>query len=265
MADSRKKRMPSLSLLRSIDRVSSTKPSDAMSSTAARTSLTSTNRKIKEHDRKSARVVRRLKIAILTFFALTAIGVATAFTVYRHYNKQSQEEEFRDRFQQDATNTLASLGINIDSTLSAVDAFAISMLSEAKLTNQTFPTVTISDFAVKASKLKKNTRAKFVCTYQIVEEEQRKEWEAYAPDHTEWIEEALDVQQRDRKFQEKGLNTTKEFMEANYMGHYDLIHGYDELFYGWGGNSTIGVSHEGPYLPMWQQTPVIPVYPLYNW
>eukprot|EP00531_Pseudo-nitzschia_arenysensis_P000998 CAMPEP_0116131464 /NCGR_PEP_ID=MMETSP0329-20121206/9018_1 /TAXON_ID=697910 /ORGANISM="Pseudo-nitzschia arenysensis, Strain B593" /LENGTH=972 /DNA_ID=CAMNT_0003625893 /DNA_START=124 /DNA_END=3042 /DNA_ORIENTATION=+ len=265
MADSTKKRLSSLGLLRSFDRASSMKSSDAMSSTAARTSLTSTNRKIEEHDRKSAVVVRRLKIAILTFFALTAIGVATAFSVYRHYNKKSQEQEFRDRFQQDATNTLASLGTNIDSTLSAADAFAISMLSEAKLTNQTFPFVTIGDFAVKASKLKKNTRAKYVCTYQLVEEEQRKEWEAYAPDHTEWIEDALEVQNRDRNFLKKGLNTTKEFMEENYMGHYDLIHGYGELFYGWGGNSTTGVSHEGPYLPMWQQTPAIPIYPLYNW
>ena len=253
------------SVLKPFDRNASLRSTDAMSSTAARTTVTSTNRKIEEHDRKSALSVKRLKIAILAFFALTAVGVATAFSVYRHYNRKTQDEEFMSRFQQDATNMLASLGINIDSTLSAADAFAISMLSEAKLTDQTFPNVTIADFGVKASKLLKNSRSKFVCTYQLVEEEQRKQWEAYAPEHTDWIEESLEVQNRDRKFMEKGLNTTKEFMEENYLGHYDLIHGYEEAVFGWGGESTNGVDHEGPYLPLWQQTPVIPIYPLYNW
>ena len=226
--------------------------------------MTSTNRRIEEHDRQSALAVRRLKIAILTFFTLTAAGVTTAFFVYRSSNKKAQEKEFRHRFNQDATNMLASLGTSIDSTLAAADSFAVSMLSEARLTNQTFPFVTIGDFAVKASKLLKNTRAKFVNTYQFVQEEQRTDWEAYAPLHTEWVEDAIDVQSRDRGY--NGPNITEEYVEENYTGHYNKIHGYDEAVFGWGGESTDGVSHpERPYLPMWQQSPVIPIYPLYNW
>lgn len=225
--------------------------------------MSTTHRRIEEHDKKSATAVRRLKIAILTFFTLTAAGVTTAFCVYRHYDRKAKETEFQKRFEQDSTNMLASLGISIDSTLAAADAFAINMLSEAKLTNQTFPFVTIADFAVKAGKLLKNTRSKFITTYQVVEEDQRREWEAYAPLHTEWVEDAIQVQQRDRGY--NGPNVTKEYVEENYMGHYDLIHGYEEAVFGWGGESTDGVSHPGPYLPLWQQTPVIPIYPLYNW
>ena len=134
--------------------------SETVASTAGKITLSTTNQKITEHDRKSARTVHRLKIAILTFFTLTAAGVTAAFCVYRSYNKQAQTKEFKDRFQEEATNTLASLGMSIDSTLGATDAFAVSMLAHAKATDQTYPFVTISDYAVQAGKFLKNTRAK---------------------------------------------------------------------------------------------------------
>jgi len=245
-------------------RNSSQKSTAMMSSTAGRTTLSTsrTNRQIDDHDKNAARVVRRLKMAILTFFTLTAAGVTTAFFVYRYYNKQAQERDFKNQFQQDADNMLASLGISIDHTLGAVDAFAISMLAEAKVTNQTYPFVSINDWAVQSGKLLKNSRAKFITTYQVVEESQRTEWEEYASMHNGWVEDSIDVQSRDRSY--KGPNITDQYVEENYIGHYDLIHGYDEHVFGWE-NNTGGVSHEGPYLPLWQQTPVIPIYPLYNW
>lgn len=232
------------------------------SSTVGLTTVSTMHRRIQDHDVKSARAVRRLKMAILTFFTLTAAGVTTAFCVYNHYNKQRQESEFKSRFKQDATNMLASLGISIDSTMAAADAFAISMLAEAKATNQTYPFVTIKDWAVQSSKLRENSNAKFITTYQIVEESQRTEWEEYAKTHDGWIQESIDVQARDRSY--SGPTITEKFVEDNYIGHYDLIHGYDEYFFGCD-NSTDGVNHKGPYLPNWQQTPVIPTYSLYNW
>lgn len=246
------------------DRNYSLKSAGITSSTSGHSSLTSANDKIEEQDRHVARVVRRLKLAILTFFTLTAAGVIIAFSVYRNSNKKAQHEAFKNKFHQDAKNMLASLGTSIDSTLAATDSFAISMLSEARLTNQTWPFVTISDYAVKASKLMKNTRAKFITNYMFIQEEQRAEWEAYAAANADsWIQDAIKVQANDRGY--NGPNITAEYVEENYIGHYDKIHGYDEAVFGWGGESTSGVSHPGPYLPLWQQSPVIPIYPLYNW
>ena len=246
-------------------RNASMRSSGAASSTTGDSSLNSANRKIEEQDRQVARVVRRLKIAILTFFTLTAAGVIIAFSVYRNADSKAQQKAFKAKFNQEANNMLASLGTSIDSTLASADSFAISMLSEARITNQTWPFVTISDYAVKASKLMKNTRAKFITNYMFVQEDQRAEWEAYAAAHADpWVEDAVKVQATDRGY--KGPNVTAEFIEENYIGHYDKIHGYDEAVFGWGGESTNGSSHPGlPYLPLWQQSPVIPVYPLYNW
>ena len=236
--------------------------SETVASTAGRMSLSTTSQKLSEHDRKSAIAVHRLKIGILTFFFLTAAGVTAAFFVYRAHNRKTQDEEFKYRFQEDATNTLASLGMSIDSTLGATDAFAVSMLAHAKATNQTYPFVTINDFAIQAGKLLKNSRAKYLTTYQVVEEEQRKEWEEYTASHNDWVNESIAIQSLDRTY--KGPDITDEYLAENYTGHYDLIHGYDEHVFGWE-NSTDGVNHKGPYLPIWQCTPVIPVYPIYNW
>jgi hypothetical protein len=238
------------------------KSTEIMSSTVGRSTLSTSNQQLRENDLKSALAVRRLKMVILTFFTLTAAGVTAAFCTYRHYSRQAQEKEFKNRFREDANNMLASLGMSIDSTLAATDAFAVSMLAYAKATNQTYPFVTIGDFPVQAGKLLKNSRAKFVNTYQVVEESQRREWEEYSSTHNGWVEESVEVQSRDRSY--KGPNITDQYLEDNYMGHYDLIHGYDEHVFGWE-NNTDGVSHEGPYLPLWQCTPVIPVYPIYNW
>ena len=238
------------------------KSTEMIGSTVGRTTLSSANRKIDDHDRKSALAVSRLKMAILTFFTLTAAGVTAAFCVYRAHNRRTQENEFIYRFQEDAKNMLASLGMSIDSTLGATDAFAISMLAYAKATNQTYPFVTIGDFAVQAGKLRKNSRAKYITTYQVVEESQRTEWEEYAASHNSWVDDSIKVQSRDRSY--KGPDVTDQYLEENYVGHYDLIHGYDEHVFGWE-NSTDGVNHKGPYLPLWQCTPVIPVYPIYNW
>ena len=224
--------------------------------------LSKTNAEMEEHDKKSEVVVRRLKTAILLFFTLTAVGVATAFFVYRSHGKRARETAFRNRFREEAYSMLANIGANLDSTLGATDAFTVSMLAQAEATNQTYPFVTIDNFAVQAGKLLKNSRAKFISTLNYVQKGQRREWEAYAKTHNSWIEQSIGVQSRDPGY--RGPEITDEFLEENYYGNYDLIHDYDEAFFGWD-NSTDGVDHEGPYLVTWQQVPVIPMDPLYNW
>ena len=248
-------------------RSASLKPTEAMtSSLAGRSSALAAGgtaaAAADENDARSARTVRRLKTAIVTFFLLTAVGVAAAFSVYRNHASRTARERFVEKFRQDSASMLAMLGTAIDSTLASTDAFAVSMLSEARSTNQTWPYVTIGDYNVRATKLMRNAGAKFVTTYAVVEEEDREAWEEYASGHTGWIGESLAVQARNHRGY-SGPNITKGFLEDNYMGHYDLIHGYDEFFFC--GNSTDGVDHGGPYLPLWQHTPVIPIYPLYNW
>jgi len=226
---------------------------------------TSAFREAEEHDKKSAQAVKRLKCAILTFFMLTTVGVLAAFFVYRAYDTKNKNEAFEARFEEDSTNMLRAFGMSIDSILSTTDSMAISMLAQAKATNQTYPFVTYDDWNVQAAKFRMNTGAYFITTYAVVQEEQRDEWEAYAASHNDWIEDAIAHQARDRGY--LGPIITEEWMKENYTGHYDKIHGYDEYIFGdddWY-NSTDGVSHEGVSVVLWQCSPVIPTYPQYNW
>jgi len=229
---------------------------------SGRSQLSQTNRELEQHDKKSKKVVKRLKTAILLFFTMTAAGVATAFFVYRSYNTRAREAAFKKKFRDEAYNMLASIGANMDLTLGATDAFAISMIAEADATNQTYPFVTINNFAVQAGKLLKNSRAKYITTYNAVAKDQRREWEDYARNHNSWIDQSIEVQSRDPGY--SGPEITEEFLTENYLGNYDLIHDYDEAIFGWE-NSTDGVDHDGPFLPIWQCTPVIPIDPIYNW
>ena len=208
-------------------------------------------------------VVKRLKCAILLFFTLTAVGVATAFFVYRNYNTRTQETAFKKKFKDEAENMLATIGANLDSTLGAADAFVLSMLAQAEDSGQTYPYVTVNNFGVQAGKFLKNSGAKYISTFVMVPKDERLKWENYTSTHNQWVNRSIEIQSRDPGY--TGPEITQEFIEENYKGSYDLIHDYDEAIFGWGGNSTDGVDHQGPFLPVWQVAPVIPIDPIYNW
>jgi hypothetical protein len=70
-------------------------------------------------------------------------------------------------------------GQNLDRIFLASDAFAVSAASHAAHTNQTWPFVTIPNFAVRAEKIRSLCGAVYVNTYHTVEQEQRGEWERY--------------------------------------------------------------------------------------
>lgn len=138
------------------------------------------------------KAVGRLKLVVLFILMLSAIGVA--LSVY-FYVRNSELEEFEDSFNGDAVKVLASLGANVDFTMEAIDSFAANVLSYARGTNQTWPYVTIPDFAVRSGKLLSLSSAFYVNTYPFVTGEQREEWEAYAATHNQWIDESLDIQE----------------------------------------------------------------------
>ena len=224
-----------------------------------RSSTIAANRDNKEASQH--RQIRTLKITILLFFLITAAGVGLAFFFYQKDIKLAETQRQQEQFEQDSANVLIAIGASLDATLGAADAFAVDMISHARTTNQSWPFVTMPNFAVKAKKLLSLTDATYLNTYPLVKGDQREAWENYTKNHNGWVEESIQIQNNDVNYH--GPQITEEYMK-DYAGHYDLIHGYDEYFYEWE-NNTVGVQHSGPYLPWWQCAPVIPVYPVYNW
>jgi hypothetical protein len=141
--------------------------------------------------------VRGLKLLVILAMTLSAIGVALA--VY-FYIRASENRDFENQFEGDATKVLAALGNSLDSSLAAVDAFVVGIVSYAKATNQTWPFVTIPDYAVRAGKIRSLSDAVVIGTYPLVKTEDRKEWERYTAENNYWVEESLDIQEKDSSF-----------------------------------------------------------------
>ena len=81
--------------------------------------------------------------------------------------------------------------------------------------------------------------------YLLVSGEQRLEWEEYSLSNDDWVAEGMEVQRDDDNYHGKLLPSYEP---------YGIIHGNDG-----------DVTGPGPYLPIWQAYPVVPIWPPYNW
>ena len=231
---------------------------------------------------KETQTVGRLKIVVLLLLVFSAIGVALAVF---YYVRNSELEDFEESFHGDAVKVLSSLGANLDLTMEAMDTFATSILSYARETNQSWPFVTVPDFAIRGAKLLSLSSAFYVNTYPLVTFEQREKWEYYSAMNNEWVDESIEIQENHDGY-------TGPIIK-NYT-NWNVIHGNDEYdkeeeMHGVEGTNRTGKTtvqdrvgqceprmcklilslpfsvFAGPYLPIWQSYPVIPYYPVYNW
>jgi hypothetical protein len=142
---------------------------------------------------KETKMVGRLKIVVLLVLMFSAIGVALSVFFYV---RNSELDAFEESFNSDGVKVLSSLGANLDLTMEAMDSFAVSILSFARETNQTWPFVTIPDFAIRAGKLLTLSSAFYVNIYALIyDQDQRKEWEQYTASHNQWVDESIAIQE----------------------------------------------------------------------
>ena len=96
-----------------------------------------------------------------------------------------------------------------------------------------------------------------------VQAEERDQWEAYTSENGKtWVEESLDFQKRQGIVQDQIANAGISSMDD--IAFWDVIFGYDELEKPEEAQGTVGTNRTGPYLPFWQNSPVIPADPPYK-
>jgi hypothetical protein len=100
-------------------------------------------------------------------------------------------------FEADANKVMDGIGESIKGNLAAMDSFASMMISMAKQTNQTFPFVTIPNFAIKASKLLTLSDGFTISTQPVVYAEQRLQWETYTKENQGWVNQTKQIQEVD--------------------------------------------------------------------
>jgi hypothetical protein len=195
--------------------------------------------------------VRRLKALVLAVLFLSAQAVSV--TLYM-YVRNSEKYQFETSFRNDATKLLASFGANLDGTLSSADAMAVSIVSHVKATGQQWPFITVSDFVMRAGKVRDNTIAIYVNLYLHVQPDERSAWENFTanPANNYWVDESIDVQARNPHYLGPITRDYRSF---------DVIHGYEE----YDTDGEVGTNRTGPYLVFWQCYPVVGFDPVYNW
>eukprot|EP00934_Nitzschia_sp_Nitz4_P008104 Nitzschia sp. Nitz4//scaffold169_size48518//40260//43927//NITZ4_007080-RA/size48518-processed-gene-0.83-mRNA-1//1//CDS//3329538412//8094//frame0 len=189
-----------------------------------------------------------LRLRLLVIVVLVVSTVCVAFGVYR-YIANGEKAEFESRFWDDSAKVLDAIGITMDLSLGSVDAFLVSMVSYAKNTGAEWPMVTYPDYAVKAAKLRSLSKAVQVTQYHIVTDEHRLAWENHTLYNHGWVEEAIQTQMSDETY------------EGLILTDYHVI---NEIFLTDSPNASY-FGGPGPYLPKWQQSPVVPFYAPYNW
>jgi hypothetical protein len=147
--------------------------------------------------KQETRFVQAMRLLVL--FVLAGATAGAGYSVY-WFLDTSETDDFREDFVADAGKVMASIGQNLDRTLTALDSFVVTMVSYAKDTNSTWPQVTIPDFEVRASKIRALSKGVYLNNYMLIDREEREEWENYAEQNGGWVEESIAIQKTDSNY-----------------------------------------------------------------
>jgi hypothetical protein len=186
--------------------------------------------------------VFRLKLLVLAVLVVSTVGIA--MVVYL-YTSDAEEDDFEAQFIGDSSKIFESIGSTLELTLGAVDSFLVGLVSFARFTNATWPYVTLPDYAVRVAKVRSLSKAVLVTQYHFVTDGQRTTWENYSVANDYWVDESIEVQKNDETYEGK--------IVTDYWTRGDIHVDGDPY------------TSPGPYLPKWQQAPVVPIYAPYNW
>jgi hypothetical protein len=142
--------------------------------------------------KKETAAVIRLKVIVV--FVLVAFTTLVSTVVYV-YLSSNEQEQFESQYHDDSRKVLQGMGTSLDQTLGSFDGLAVALVSQARETNQSWPFVTVPDFAVRMSKLLPLTKAININILPIVTPEQRSEWETYTVQNDGWINQGMAVQE----------------------------------------------------------------------
>jgi hypothetical protein len=142
--------------------------------------------------RQETKAVLLLKLMVLLVLALSAIAVS--YSVHR-YTTGSEESQFEEQFVGDSNKVLEAIGISLDKTLGSFDSLAVTLVSSARAANETWPFVTLPDFAVRVSKILSLSDAFTINVLPIVTPEQRTKWATYSVQNDYWVNESMAIQE----------------------------------------------------------------------
>jgi class 3 adenylate cyclase len=126
------------------------------------------------------KAVTRSKILFLLIIAAAAAGVGTA-TFF--FTRNKQKDEFRAEFNNFAKQLIDESENNARSVFGQLHILSTTLSTFATDTNQTWPNMTLTHFAVRAAEIREFTGVELVVLAPLVHVDEKEEWERYAWEH----------------------------------------------------------------------------------
>ena len=140
---------------------------------------------------EESRDINRFKIIVILI--LLAVAVVSSSCVVL-FIKKAEQNDFEDKFHNDALKLLESIRNSIDNTLIPLDNLAGTLVSHAKAQNTKWPFVTLEDYGVRIAKTLPLTDAIWITVLPVVTPENRPQWENYSRTHDDWLVENFSIQ-----------------------------------------------------------------------
>jgi hypothetical protein len=215
---------------------------------------------------------------IRVFMMLLLVGVAAAVSYFAYeVTRATERETFESTFFDQATKVTETFSLNADRRMTALLSFSQFITTYALSSGETFPLVTVPGFERQATYALKLADSPALLVFPIVTTENRSAWESYSNASQGWMQESLQAQSeisaavegeeddidalRENSGYDEGLNEDSAVVdEREEQGLITpIIFKVDP--------ATGDVAMEdgpGPYAPIWQHAPVLPVPLLVN-
>jgi hypothetical protein len=175
--------------------------------------------KIAQRENQAVRASKMVVMSVLVFITITAsIGVFI-------YVDSNEKADMRSNFQEDASKVFSDVGAAIVQRFAQLDGMVVAMISYANLTGSVWPLVTVSDYAIRASKARSISGAIAIESFPYVgdvngkeaEGQDRKSWETYSNQNgNDWVIRSLAVQSVDESYH--GQQMPDEFVSVEPTG-----------------------------------------------
>ncbi|CAB9526882.1 respiration control sensor protein ArcB [Seminavis robusta] len=206
------------------------------------------------------RTIQILRCAVMVVLVMTTILVSTG--IFK-YTRNQEEEKFISNFEDNAVQVIESFHQLVERHLGAAAWMSTEITSFALQANQTFPNVTVPDFAQLGSHFRSVSGSHVVHYMPLVSNDHREGWEEYAMDHRFHIDEAFQQDKKHRTTQDEAFGRQRNLQQQPggaklNMTVLDEESGYHPKIWRNGGIVAPGDEPEGsgPFIPLWQRSPI---------
>ncbi|CAB9521724.1 Receptor-type guanylate cyclase gcy [Seminavis robusta] len=215
-------------------------------------------------------------LRLLVFFTIAAVATTVCVIMYQ-FASDSEEDRFESAFADHSTKVVDSFKTNAARRVKAIDTLSQAYTSHAISTGAEWPLVTLPDYERRASRIMDLAEVVAIFMFPIITNQTRGAWEEYALENQGWLEAGLLIRQEEilERIDDGAGALQEEEADLAFLGSY-----LSDSSAGDTGNSSgpsipaeiyqplgaeVGPEDgPGPYFPVWQWAPALPLWDLVN-